>query len=72
MSATDREKERAAKIVGWHRAAAETDILLEYAGAYQRVVAAGDVGKTVGELVCEVLNEKRDALEKGDRCGPSR
>jgi hypothetical protein len=58
------EQTRARKIIGWHRAAADAEPLLEFAGAQSRIVTSDDVGKTVADMVYALLNAKRDQLEQ--------
>jgi hypothetical protein len=62
------EQIKGRRLMGCQRAFSDAEPLLTFAGAYDRVVTAADVsaGKTVGELVSDLLNAKYDEIAAGD------
>ncbi len=62
------EQIRGRRLLGCQKAISDAEPLLTFAGAYDRVVTADDVsaGKTVGELVSDLLSAKYDEIAAGN------
>ena len=58
------EQRKGRLLAGVQMTMADASCVLEFAGAYRRVVTLGDVAasKTVGELVSDVLNAAYDKI----------
>ena len=66
MTTRDQETQeeiRIRRFIGWHRAAADAQSSLAYAGAHTRVIAAEDLGRRLSDLFWEGLNRKRSQIE---------
>ena len=58
------EERKGRRLAGVQMAMADASVVLEFAGAYDRVVTLADVtaAKTVGQLVSDLLNAKYDEI----------
>lgn len=57
---------RGRRQVGWSRAAMDLSPPLEWLGAGKRRVQPDDVGKTVWELISEMMEERYGEIERGE------
>ncbi len=57
---------RGRRQVGWSRAAMDLSPQLEWLGAGKRLVRLDDVGKTVWELISEMMEERYSEIERGE------
>jgi hypothetical protein len=53
----------ARKIIGWHQACSDAERILHYSGAGQRKISEADIGKSVGDLLYDCLNAKRQEFD---------
>lgn len=54
----------ARKTVGWSRAAADAEPILDYVAAQYRIITAGDLEKSVWDILNELFKAKHAELDK--------
>jgi len=69
MMATNDPKEvptAAARYLGWVRAISDCEPLMIYTKANTRLIQAEDVGRTVSEIIFELLQQRGDEIKFDD------
>jgi len=60
------EEIRGRRQVGWTRASMDLSPPLEWLGADKRIIRPDDAGKTVWELISEMMEERYGEIERGE------